>query len=72
MYLDVKVRLSNKFCGRHLVIDLNGKRTPVFLFSKPKKGRASLGVHPKLYVQLASKTPYFGGGFRGSTDCKGN
>jgi len=56
MYLDVKVRVSNKFWARHLVIDLKGKRAPVFLLSKSKKGRATLGVHPNFRVQLGSKT----------------
>ena len=46
MYLDVKVRLSNKFWARHLVIDVKGTRAPVFILSKSKKGRARLGVHP--------------------------
>jgi hypothetical protein len=54
MYLDVKVRLSNKFWARHLVIDLKGKRAPVFLLNESKKGRARLGVHPNFRIQLGS------------------
>ena len=56
MYLDVKVRLSNKFWARHLVIDVKGTRASVFILSKSKKGRARLGVHPNFRVQLGSKT----------------
>ena len=55
--------------------DLVQERGPQHALNQWKlcpKNCATLGVHPKIYVQLASKTPYPDAGFEGLANHKGN